>query len=38
MNDKVRVKGRLSLYMQWPLLLSTLLIVVTMVVGGPGRS
>ena len=33
MNDKVRVKGRLSLYMQWPLLLSTLLIVVTMVVG-----
>lgn len=33
MNDKVRVKGRLSLYMQWPLFLSALLVIVTMVVG-----
>lgn len=32
MKDKVRVKGQLSVYLQWPLILSALLIIATMVV------
>lgn len=32
MKNKVRVKGELSIYLQWPLILSVLLILVTMVV------
>lgn len=33
MKDKVRVKGQLSVYLQWPLILSVLLIIATMVLG-----
>ncbi len=33
MKDKVRVKGLLSIYLQWPLILSVLLIIATMVIG-----
>lgn len=33
MKDKVRVKGQLSIYLQWPLILSALLIIATMVIG-----
>lgn len=33
MKDKVRVKGQLSVYLQWPLILSALLIIATMVLG-----
>ncbi|MDO5350773.1 MAG: DHH family phosphoesterase [Lachnospiraceae bacterium] len=33
MKDKVRVKGQLSVYLQWPLILSILLIIATMVLG-----
>lgn len=32
MKNKVRVKGELSVYLQWPLILSILLILATMVV------
>ena len=32
MKNKVRVKGELSIYLQWPLILSILLIMATMVV------
>ncbi len=32
MKNKVRVKGQLSAYLQWPLILSVLLIIATMVV------
>lgn len=33
MKDKVRVKGQLSVYLQWPLILSVLPIIATMVLG-----
>lgn len=32
MKNKVRVKGELSIYLQWPLILSIVLILATMVV------
>ncbi len=33
MKKKIRVRGRLSIYLQWPLILSVLLIAATMVTG-----
>ena len=32
MKEKVRVRGLLSVYLQWPLILSVLLIIATMVI------
>lgn len=33
MNDKIRVRGQLRVYMQWPIILSVLLIVMNVLVG-----
>lgn len=33
MKEKIKVKGQLGLYLQWPLILSVLLVVMSMIIG-----